>query len=105
MVTAIGVGCEDNLDRPAVDDYLSLVATPAVQGTDALKGQALWKGDPIEIERRVVLLVDSQNFGTSDDYAIMGAQEIPDRDRNIKFHLDPVTLRPDSAEAKIPIFY
>src|SRR6266498_5985263 len=104
IAATICVRCEDNLYRPAVEGYLPLVATPALHKADTPQDDILSNRDPIEIERRVVLLVNSQDFRTSDDDPIMGAQEIPYRDRNIKFHRDPIAVRPDAAESKVPIF-
>jgi hypothetical protein len=92
IAAAIGVRCEDNLYRPTVDGHLPLVATPAVHRTDSSKNYLLSKRDPIEIEPNVILLVDSQDFGPSDNDPVMSIQEIAYRDRKIKFHRDPVAL-------------
>ena len=103
IVATIGVRCEDDLHGPAVDVYFSLVATPAVHRTDSFQDHLLSKHDLIEIDRRVVLLVDRQDVGAPDNNSLTGILEISYRARNIKFHRHPVTRRPNAAESKVAI--
>ena len=86
VVATIGVRCEDHRSRPTVDRYLALVATSAIHGIDTSQADLLWKRDPIEIESGIVLLVNSQHFGTAEDGPVMGMHEIRYRHGNIKFH-------------------
>ena len=80
IAAAISIRCEDHLYQPAVDGCLPLIATPAVQRINTLKEYLLLKRDTIEIELRVVLLVDSEDFGAPNDDPIMRVREIADLD-------------------------
>jgi hypothetical protein len=103
IAAAISVRSEDNLYGPAVNGDLPLVATSAVHRIDTPEDYLFSQHDPIKIKGRVVLLVDSQHFRTSDNDPIMGAQKISHRDQNIKFHLNRVAMRPGVEESKVPI--
>ena len=50
-----------------------------------------------------ILLVERQDFRTSDDDPVMGVQEIFYCDRNIKFHHDRVAWRPGAVEYEVPV--